>query len=82
MAATLVGLRANNAVSQGRCLAPLILGEHRMTASPSHKQAAQIAIALLADTAEPVLALLERAGHEPDPGREIAPDRKDLGQQR
>src|SRR6476660_2443669 len=41
---------------------------------PSHEQAAQIAIALLADTAEPVLAparVLLR--HEPDPGREIAP---------
>jgi hypothetical protein len=39
-----------------------------------HEQAAQIAIALLADTSELVLAparMLLR--HEPDPGREIAP---------
>src|ERR1035437_4724107 len=39
-----------------------------------HEQAAQIAVTLLADTAEPVLAparVLFR--HEPDPGREVAP---------
>src|SRR5450759_5067933 len=38
------------------------------------EQAAQIAVTLLADTAEPVLAparMLFR--HEPDPGREVAP---------
>src|SRR5450759_65561 len=38
-----------------------------------HEQAAQIAVTLLADTAEPVLAparVLLR--HEPDPGREVA----------
>src|ERR1700694_948346 len=39
-----------------------------------HEQAAQIAVALFADTAEPVLAsarVLLR--HEPNPGREVAP---------
>src|SRR5664280_2543276 len=41
---------------------------------PGHEQAAQIAVTLLADMAEPVLAparVLFR--HEPDPGREVAP---------
>src|SRR5262249_29222331 len=65
--ATLVGRRANNAVSQGRCIA-----DHRQRASG--EQAAQIAIALFADTAELVLAparVLLR--NEPDPGRKIPP---------
>src|SRR5262249_18185974 len=45
-----------------------------------NEQAPEIAISLLADTAEPVLAparVLLR--HEPDPGRELRPDRKDFG---
>src|SRR5208282_3213961 len=58
MAATLVGRRASSAVSQGRCA--------------GHEQAAQIAVPLFADTAEPILAparVLLR--HEPDPSREV-----------
>ena len=40
---------------------------------PGHEQAAQIAVALFADTAEPVLApTLVLLRHEPDPGREAA----------
>src|SRR5918994_4926402 len=39
-----------------------------------HEQAAQIAVTLFADTAEPVLATARvLLRHEPDPGREIAP---------
>src|SRR4029077_5683390 len=42
--------------------------------APSREQAAQIAIALLADTAEPVLAAARvLLRHEPDPGREVPP---------
>src|ERR1039457_691964 len=41
---------------------------------PGHEQAAQIAIALLTDTAEPVLAPARMLlWHPPDPGREVAP---------
>jgi hypothetical protein len=39
-----------------------------------HEQAAQIAVTLFADTAEPVLAPARvLLGHDADPGREIAP---------
>ena len=74
MAATLGGRRADSAVSQGRCLAPW-----RSCASADdgectgHEQAAQIAVILFADAAEPILApagVLLR--NEPDPGREVA----------
>src|SRR5690349_11809944 len=38
-----------------------------------HEQAAQVAITLLADTAEPVSASARMLlGHQPDPGREVA----------
>ena len=72
IAATFVGLRANRAVSQGRCLVPwiLALADHGQRAG--REQAAQVAITLFADTAEPISAparMLLR--HEPDPGREI-----------
>jgi hypothetical protein len=44
---------------------------------PSHEQAAQIAIALLADTTEPVLAPLECCfGTSPIQAEKLRPDRK------
>ena len=55
MAATLVGRRANSAVSQGRCLVP-DLGIADDGECTGHEQAAQIAVTLFADAAEPVLA--------------------------
>jgi hypothetical protein len=56
MAATLVGRRAQERREPGRCWVPWIL-TWRMTASaPATKQAAQIAVTLFADIAEPVLA--------------------------
>ena len=69
IAATFVGRRANNALSQGRCLVPMDLGIADDGERTRGEQAAQIAITLFADTAELVLAparVLLR--HEPDPG--------------
>src|SRR5271163_839736 len=73
MAATFVGRRASNAVSHGRCLVP-DLGIADDGKRTGYEQAAQIAVTLLADAAEPVLAparVLLR--HKSNPGREIAP---------
>src|SRR6476660_2473049 len=72
MAATLVGRRANSTVSQGRCGA-VDLGIADDGECTGDEQAAQIAVTLFADAAEPVLAaagVLPR--NEPDPGREVA----------
>ena len=45
-----------------------------------HEQAAQIAVTLFADTAEPVLAPLECCfGTSPIPAEKLRPDRKALG---
>src|SRR3954469_4069216 len=70
-AATFVGRRANNAVSQGRCLADFGVTDHGQRAGG--EQTTQVAIALLADTAELVLAAARvLLRHEPDPGREVS----------
>ena len=46
----------------------------------SREQAAQIAITLFADTAEPIFAAARvLLRHQPDPGREFRPDRKAFG---
>src|SRR3982074_577074 len=75
IAATFVGRRANNALSQGRCLVPWILAYERAGGEPT----AQIAIAVLADTAELVPASARALlRHEPDPGREIPPGSESL----
>jgi hypothetical protein len=61
-------------------LDPVDLGIADNGERTGHKQAAQIAVTLLADTSKPVLAptgVLLR--HDPDPGREIPPDRKAFG---
>src|SRR4051795_1651889 len=47
-AATFVGRRANNAVSQGRCLAPWIFGVTDHGQRAGGEQTTQVAIALLA----------------------------------
>src|SRR5947207_11712386 len=52
IAVTFVGRRASNAVSQGRCLVPLILASRIHRQRSRREQAAQIAIALFADTAK------------------------------
>ena len=73
MAATLVGRRANSAVSHGPVLGAVDLGIADDGECTGHEQAAQIAVTLFADAAEPVLAparVLLR--YEPDPGREVA----------
>ena len=73
IAATFAGRRANNAVSQGRCLMPWILA-YRITASAGREKAAQVAITLLADAAELVFAAARvLLRHEPNPGRKIPP---------
>jgi hypothetical protein len=73
MAATLVGRRANNAVSQGRCPTPWI-GIADDGECSGDEQAAQIAIALFTDAAEPLSAPARMLPwNEPDPGREVAP---------
>src|SRR5450759_3967668 len=56
MAATLVGRRANNAVSQGPMFGAMDLGIADDGERASHEQAAEITVTLLADAAEPVLA--------------------------
>ena len=73
MAATLVGRRVNSAVSQGAVFGAVDLGIADDGECTGHEQAAQIAVTLFADAAEPVLAaarVLRR--DEPDPGREVA----------
>jgi hypothetical protein len=75
IAAIFVGRRANNAVSQWPTLGAINFGitDHRQSAG--REQAAQIAVPVLADTAELFLAptrVLLR--HEPDPRREIRDD--------
>jgi hypothetical protein len=63
-AATLVGRRASNAVSHGRCPVPC--------KRPGRKQTSQIAIPLLADAAELFLAPARvLLGHEANPGCEV-----------
>src|SRR4030088_2327984 len=80
IAATLVGRRANNAVSQGRCLVPMDLGIADHGQRARREQAAQIAIALFADTAELVLAPLECCfGTSPIQAEKFRPDRKAFG---
>src|SRR6516162_5731865 len=80
MAATLVGRRANNAVSQGRCPGAMDLGIADHGERASREQAAQIAIALLADAAKlvftPARVLLR---HKPNPGREVPSRSEGLG---
>src|SRR6476646_6951425 len=74
IAATFVGRRASKAVSQGRCSVPWTFGVTDDGKRACREQAAQIAVTLLADIAEPVLAsarVLLR--HDTDPGREVAP---------
>jgi hypothetical protein len=56
IAATLVGRLASKAASQGRWLVPWIFGVTDDRKRAGHKQAAQIAVTLLAYIAEPVLA--------------------------
>ena len=80
MAATLVGRRVNSAVSQGRCLVPWILGIADDGECTGHEQAAQIAVTLFADVAEPSLPPLECCfGTSPIQAEKLRPDRKVLG---
>ena len=72
-AATFVGRRANNAVSQGRLLGAVDFGVTDHGQRAGGEQTTQVAIALLADTAELVLAAARvLLRHEPDPGREVS----------
>ena len=72
MAATLVGRRASNAATQGRECAVMELGIADDGECAGHEQAAQIAVPLFADTAEPgPTPALVLFGYQPDPGREV-----------
>ena len=69
MAATLVGRRVSQGREPGPMLGAMDLGIANDGECPGHEQAAQIAVTLFADTAEPVLAptrMLLR--NEPNPG--------------
>ena len=72
IAATLVGRRVRNAVSQGRCPVPVNLGVPDDGERSNRKQASQVAIALLADAAELVLAPARvLLGHQSNPGCDV-----------
>src|SRR5262245_40891938 len=74
MAATLAGRRASSPVSPGPMPGAMDPGIADHGERASREQAAQIAIALLADAAKPVLAAARvLLRHEPDPGREVPP---------
>ena len=83
MAATLVGRRASSPVSPGPMPGAMDLGIADHGERACREQPAQIAIALLADTAKPVLAPLEFClGTSPTQAEKSRADRKALGSAR
>ena len=80
MAATLVGRRAGDAATQGRYLVPWIFGIANDGECAGHEQAAQIAIPLFADTAEPIPTPARVLFQDsPIQAEKLRPDRKVLG---